>query len=73
MDFDHIEERGTKLYTIGSGISSMPSMQVLLDEIEKCDIVCANCHRHRTWMRKTQPKSAEVTGFEPAEELPSPV
>ena len=27
------------------------STERLLDEVAKCDIVCANCHRIRTWLR----------------------
>jgi hypothetical protein len=48
MDFDHV--RGEKLFTI-SAKGTIPSMTKLLAEIDKCDIVCSNCHRHRTWIR----------------------
>ena len=43
MDFDH---RGDKV----QGVAGMwsRSMEVLLAEIAKCDVVCANCHRERT-------------------------
>lgn len=52
MDFDHC--RGTKSFTISSQLSTKnPTKQRLLDEIAKCDVVCANCHRHRTRMRQT--------------------
>lgn len=25
---------------------------MVLEEIGKCDVVCANCHRRRTWARR---------------------
>lgn len=45
MDFDHV--RGTKLFNIGEGATNF-GQERLLAEIEKCDVVCANCHRERT-------------------------
>jgi hypothetical protein len=44
MDFDHI--RGKKRRNIGQLLKN--SLGVLLAEIEKCELVCANCHRIRT-------------------------
>jgi hypothetical protein len=50
LDFDH--RPGTeKLITIGSQLKS-GTWQSVLDEIAKCDVVCANCHRHRTKLRR---------------------
>ena len=43
MDFDHI---GEKSYTIADMKSH--SVEKLLLEISKCEVVCANCHRIRT-------------------------
>jgi hypothetical protein len=48
MQFDHV--RGNKKFTI-AGIASQGgygSLEELLTEIAKCDIVCANCHMERT-------------------------
>jgi|ERR1051326_6085747 hypothetical protein len=48
MDFDHRE--GTeKCFTIGSRTTL--SLERLMTEIAKCDIVCSNCHRIRTRKR----------------------
>jgi len=49
MEFDHV--RGKKLFTIGPGIVGR-STKRLIAEMAKCDIVCANCHRWRTWKRR---------------------
>jgi hypothetical protein len=50
MDFDHV--RGEKRYTIGSLCGSNLSLDYLAEEISKCDVVCSNCHRLRTFARK---------------------
>jgi hypothetical protein len=48
MDFDH-REGETKEYELNR-IDRMTT-RALLREIEKCDVVCANCHRERTHQR----------------------
>jgi hypothetical protein len=48
MDFDHV--RGTKLGNI-EVIARLGDVEKLLTEVKKCDLICSNCHRHRTWMR----------------------
>lgn len=45
MDFDH-RDPSTKEFNVGS---YMVSIARLTREIAKCDVVCANCHRERTW------------------------
>ena len=50
MDFDHV--RGDKLGNISSLIHNSISIQTLRDEIAKCDIVCSNCHRERSFSRR---------------------
>lgn len=49
MDFDHA--RGSKIDDISRMIRRTYSVDSLLAEIEKCDVVCANCHRMRTTQR----------------------
>lgn len=44
MDFDHL---GNKEFMISKFLSI--SWERVLEEIKKCDIVCANCHRERTF------------------------
>lgn len=47
MDFDHLNH---KRFTIGA-LGHKVSMTILLAEIAKCEVVCANCHRIRTHKR----------------------
>ena len=49
MDFDHTRD---KLYNISALINSS-SMTKIKAEIAKCELVCANCHRQRTYLRLT--------------------
>ena len=49
MEFDHRPDE-IKLYTI-SDVNTIPSMDALKTEMAKCDIVCSNCHKYRTWER----------------------
>ena len=49
MDWDH-REGEHKLFSVGEGAQSKGRV-ALLAEIAKCDLVCANCHRVRTWNR----------------------
>jgi len=48
MDFDHREGEDKKM-----GVAELCnfSWARLLAEIEKCDIICSNCHRGRTYKR----------------------
>jgi hypothetical protein len=48
MDFDHV--RGSKRYNIGG--NEQLNYATLQVEMDKCDVVCANCHRIRTRARK---------------------
>jgi hypothetical protein len=48
MQFDHLRDKSFGL--AGASIISV-SDEELLAEIEKCDVVCANCHAERTYQR----------------------
>lgn len=51
MDFDH-RDRSTKIANVSRMISNDTSLKLLIVEIKKCDLVCANCHRLREYRRK---------------------
>jgi formate-dependent nitrite reductase cytochrome c552 subunit len=50
MDFDHVDPRA-KLNSV-SRMMGKGSLELMLAEAAKCDIVCANCHRLRTYERR---------------------
>ncbi len=52
MDFDHREEKTTEINKLVKG---GPSLKTLQKEIDKCDVVCSNCHRIRTFNRMYPP------------------
>lgn len=56
LDFDHI---GKKIKEVNSMVKKKYSITRIRQEIEKCEIVCANCHRVRTHTRrhKNTPKN----------------
>ena len=54
MDFDHMPGF-TKVDTVSNMTSKGKSRRVLLEEIAKCELVCSNCHRVRTFTRRTTP------------------
>jgi hypothetical protein len=49
MDFDHV--RGKKHANVMELIPTL-SKKKIDEEIAKCEVVCSNCHRIRTHMRK---------------------
>lgn len=50
MDFDH-RDPSTKFHAISKMASKARSKKAIEDEIKKCDLVCSNCHRIRTFQR----------------------
>lgn len=50
MDFDHI--RDTKKSSVSKLMHTGASVEKLMEEIRKCELVCANCHRIRTDQRE---------------------
>lgn len=49
MDFDHV--RGKKQANVMELVPSL-SKKKIDEEIAKCEVVCSNCHRIRTHIRK---------------------
>lgn len=59
MDFDHRDGQ-SKIASISFlAFRKMVNLKKLKEEIKKCDLVCSNCHRQRTYDR-LQSISAEV-------------
>ncbi len=58
MDFDHVD--GTKKkFNISANVLKQ-TMESILEEIAKCDVVCSNCHRERTHKRLHGKKNERV-------------
>lgn len=53
LDFDHLDKN--KKFNIGSWSHAVLSIEAIEQEIQKCELVCANCHRKRTFSEKQQP------------------
>lgn len=49
MDFDHV--RGSKVKSIASFVAGAYKLDLIKEEIAKCEVVCACCHRIRTWTK----------------------
>jgi hypothetical protein len=48
LDFDHLRD---KVENISLMVLKKRPWRVILEEIAKCEVVCANCHRRRTAAR----------------------
>ncbi len=58
MDFDHRDAEAKK-YTVTRMIGRAGTARILA-EVAKCDIVCTNCHRARTYDRRMAGRDAGV-------------
>ena len=63
MEFDHV--RGVKVANISKMVATAASAQDVRDELNKCDLLCANCHRVRTarragWRTLSLPEQREA-------------
>lgn len=52
LDFDHID-RETKSFNVGDGMRRGYSLDKIKNEMAKCRVLCANCHRIKTWEENT--------------------
>jgi hypothetical protein len=50
MDFDHLDA-SKKLRPVATLVERGYSLARLLEEVSKCELVCSNCHRVRSWKR----------------------
>jgi hypothetical protein len=61
LEFDH-RDPAQKKANISTLISSKGRWEDILEEIEKCDVVCANCHKIRTAKQQGWTK-IDIDGF----------
>lgn len=52
LSFDHV--RGQKKFNIADGVQRGVGEATLREEIEKCEVVCMNCHTKRTKRRRRE-------------------
>lgn len=58
MDFDHRPDE-IKVFNLAKSTSRFMDLQSIANEIEKCDLVCSNCHRIRTHNRSVSRDTQE--------------
>ncbi len=58
LHFDHIDP-STKKYSLGN--NTVPKSKVL-EEIAKCQVLCANCHAEKTWRNRYEQDGTMDTG-----------
>lgn len=49
MQFDHL---GDKVYDVSRLVSTGATLLKIQQEVDKCELVCANCHAKRTFARR---------------------
>lgn len=59
LEFDHLRN---KYKSIGVLMSNYTSWETIEKEIQKCDVVCSNCHRIRTAERSKNYRWVSLTG-----------
>lgn len=59
LEFDHLSD---KEHNISKMVLDGRSWETILREIQKCEIVCANCHRIRTHIRGGWVRNVTVEG-----------
>jgi len=50
LQFDHV--RSAKRWAICDGIRRSVGIKTLQEEIEKCEVRCANCHQRKTYLER---------------------
>ena len=59
LEFDHL---GNKEFNISRYKTHTASLNKVKEEIQKCEVVCSNCHKNRTFNRRI--KNADNVGLE---------
>jgi hypothetical protein len=58
MDWDHIS--GIKIDNVSNLRKLCVGRERMLEEMAKCELVCSNCHRFRTWTRQQGARAAII-------------
>ena len=58
LEFDHV--RGEKVMNIADMVNNSYSLSTIKDEIRKCEVRCANCHRVKTHERRNKKNVSKV-------------
>ena len=53
LDFDHLPIY-TKNFALSYAGVKGRTIEAIDNEIKKCEIICSNCHRHRTYLRRNE-------------------
>jgi hypothetical protein len=61
MDFDHIDA-SQKVASVSDLVWGAESIDAILAEIDKCELVCSNCHSVRTSRRQNEKANASREG-----------
>jgi len=48
LDFDHNRDKFTKIKAVSSLVRASRPLSEIKEEIKKCEVRCANCHRRKT-------------------------
>ena len=68
MDYDHLPGKG-KLATVSQMVGNHRySTEDIRKEMSKCELVCANCHRIRTHLKRKMPKNSAPSPSETSAE-----
>lgn len=61
----HHRDREDKSFALGAVAARATSIKALMKEIEKCEVLCVNCHAKRHWREKHASDSwEEIVGSE---------
>lgn len=60
LEFDHSKNKDIKFKAVSSLMKSRYPLEKVKEEIEKCEVRCANCHRRKTavefkWFKNEKP------------------
>jgi hypothetical protein len=58
LEFDHLEN---KRFNVSQGFAGR-NWQTIVEEMAKCEVVCANCHRRRTALRHGHVRAVLLAG-----------